>query len=61
MIPNDRCPEPEPGPESARAERETDDDAAEIRYSLTALGEAALSDASGGALFRGFGPCGALA
>jgi hypothetical protein len=47
--------------------READDDAetdlAEIRYSLTALGEAALAeDRPGrGPRFRGFGPCGAVA
>jgi hypothetical protein len=34
----------------------TDDEAAEIRYSLTALGEAVVSDRRG-RLFRGFGPC----
>ncbi len=33
-------------------------DAAEIRYSLTALGEALLAERSG-RRFRGFGPCGA--
>jgi hypothetical protein len=36
-----------------------DDEAAEIRYSLTALGEAVLSDRRG--RFRGFGPCMAVA
>ena len=36
-----------------------DDDAAEIRYSLTALGEAVLNDRRG--RFRGFGPCIAVA
>jgi len=48
--------------------RAADDDAeadlAEIRYSLTALGESALAerDRSGrGPRFRGFGPCGAVA
>ena len=33
-----------------------DDEAAEIRFSLTALGEAVVSDRRG-RLFRGFGPC----
>jgi hypothetical protein len=37
-----------------------DDEAAEIRYSLTALGEAAVSDRRGRP-FRGFGPCWAAA
>jgi len=32
-----------------------DDEAAEIRYSLTALGETVLADRRG--RFRGFGPC----
>jgi len=48
--------------------READDDAeadlAEIRYSLTALGEAALAEGGRrgrGPRFRGFGPCGAVA
>ncbi len=37
--------------------RETnDDEAAEIRYSLTALGEAVLAERKG-TRFRGFGPC----
>ena len=36
-----------------------DDEAAEIRYSLTALGEAVLSERRG--RFRGFGPCIAVA
>jgi hypothetical protein len=51
-----------------RSIREADDDAesdlAEIRYSLTALGEAALAegdDRGCGPRFRGFGPCGAVA
>ncbi len=38
-------------------------DAAEIRYSLTALGEAALAEGAGNRRrprFRGFGPCGAV-
>ena len=43
---------------SATPETE-DDEAAEIRYSLTALGEAVLSDRRG--RFRGFGPCMAIA
>jgi hypothetical protein len=38
--------------EAERAE----DEAAEIRYSLTALGEAVVSDLRGRP-FRGFGPC----
>ena len=33
------------------------DDAEEIRYSLTALGEAAVSERSRPPRFRGFGPC----
>jgi len=33
-----------------------EDEAAEIRYSLTALGEAVVSDRRGRP-FRGFGPC----
>jgi hypothetical protein len=32
-----------------------EDEAAEIRYSLTALGETVLADRRG--RFRGFGPC----
>jgi hypothetical protein len=36
-----------------------DDDDAEIRYSLTFLGEAVLNDRRG--RFRGFGPCVAVA
>ncbi len=35
---------------------EADDDAADIRYSLTALGEALVSEARG-RRFGGFGPC----
>ncbi len=35
---------------------EDEDEAAEIRYSLTALGEAAVNERRG-RLFRGFGPC----
>lgn len=34
----------------------SDDDAAEIRYSLTALGEALVAERSK-VRFRGFGPC----
>jgi hypothetical protein len=41
-----------PGPE--------EDEAAEIRYSLTALGEAVLAERRG-KRFRGFGPCVAVA
>jgi hypothetical protein len=41
------------GPEASERE---DDEAAEIRYSLTALGEAVLAERRG-RLFRGFGPC----
>ncbi|MFY9780334.1 MAG: hypothetical protein WAJ85_07475 [Candidatus Baltobacteraceae bacterium] len=37
-----------------------DDEAAEIRYSLTALGEAVLAERRG-KRFRGFGPCAAVA
>ncbi len=46
--------------ESQNATDDRDDDASEIRYSLTALGEAAVSDRRG-RLFRGFGPCVAAA
>jgi hypothetical protein len=41
-----------------------DDDAAEIRYSLTALGEAVLGRdprGRGRPMFRGFGPCAKVA
>jgi hypothetical protein len=37
---------------------EPDDDAAEIRFSLTALGEALVAERRGRP-FRGFGPCAA--
>ncbi|MGP6158931.1 MAG: hypothetical protein ACLPYS_15725 [Vulcanimicrobiaceae bacterium] len=37
-----------------------EDEAAEIRYSLTALGEAVLAERRG-KRFRGFGPCVAVA
>jgi hypothetical protein len=37
-----------------------DDEAADIRYSLTALGEAVLAERRG-KRFRGFGPCAAVA
>ena len=39
------------------------DDELEIRFSLTALGESAVSasDRGRGRRFRGFGPCGAVA
>jgi hypothetical protein len=43
---------------------EDDDEAAEIRYSLTALGESVLGDERAGRRkkrFRGFGPCRAVA
>jgi len=43
---------------------DAEDDAAEIRYSLTALGEAALGHdprRGRGSRFRGFGPCVAVA
>jgi hypothetical protein len=43
---------------------EPNDDADEIRYSLTALGEAALAEEARrtrGRRFRGFGPCIAVA
>jgi len=36
---------------------EPNDDAEEIRFSLTALGEAVLAEAAGDKRFRGFGPC----
>jgi hypothetical protein len=43
---------------SARA-WDDDDEEAEIRFSLTALGEAVVSDRDGRRpKFRGFGPCG---
>jgi hypothetical protein len=37
-----------------------EDESAEIRYSLTALGEAVLAERQG-KRFRGFGPCAAVA
>ena len=40
---------------------EAGDDEAEIRYSLTALGEAAVIEAASRKRFRGFGPCMAVA
>jgi hypothetical protein len=40
---------------------EPGDDEAEIRYSLTALGEAAVGEAASRKRFRGFGPCMAVA
>jgi hypothetical protein len=45
----------EQGTVSVEADVE-DDEAAEIRYSLTALGEAVLAERRG-RRFRGFGPC----
>jgi|GEM_PF-2009131 hypothetical protein len=48
---------PDPRDRAARdAERDAADDLAEIRYSLTALGEAMVSDRAR-TRFRGFGPC----
>jgi hypothetical protein len=49
----------ERGAGSAEAEAK-DDDPAEIRYSLTALGEAVLAERRG-RRFCGFGPCAAVA
>jgi hypothetical protein len=52
------------GPNVSTADDEAESDLAEIRYSLTALGEAALAEADRigrGPRFRGFGPCGAVA
>ena len=49
----------ERGAGSAEAEAK-DEEAAEIRYSLTALGEAVLAERRG-RRFRGFGPCAAAA
>lgn len=46
------------------ADDDAESDLAEIRYSLTALGEAALAEGEHrgrGPRFRGFGPCGAVA
>jgi hypothetical protein len=62
MTPNERVPSPAQPPEPHRA-GDAEDDVAEIRYSLTALGEAALAEdrTTRGELFRGFGPCGAVA
>jgi len=40
---------------------ETNDDAEEIRFSLTALGEAVVADRTNRRPFRGFGPCVSLA
>lgn len=40
----------------AETPERNDDEAAEIRYSLTVLGEAVLAERKG-ARFRGFGPC----
>jgi len=50
-------------PAAPELEWEANDDADEIRYSLTALGEAALarSEVKRGTRFRGFGPCAAVA
>jgi hypothetical protein len=43
--------------EPAEATWEPSDDADQIRYSLTALGEAAVAERSRRPRFRGFGPC----
>jgi hypothetical protein len=51
-----RSPGSEPG-ESAEAAWEPNDEPEEIRYSLTALGEAAVLERKRGPRFRGFGPC----
>jgi hypothetical protein len=53
-----RSAEPQP-PAAEPPEALGDDDADLIRYSLTALGEAVLSERRG--RFRGFGPCVAVA
>jgi hypothetical protein len=43
------------------ASRDVDDDEAQIRFSLTALGEAVVSDRDRRRpKFRGFGPCGRI-
>ena len=42
--------------EARAAEDDRDDEAAEIRYSLTALGEALVAERKR-SRFRGFGPC----
>ncbi len=48
---------PDPRDRAARdAARDVSDDLAEIRYSLTALGEALVTDRIR-TRFRGFGPC----
>lgn len=48
---------PDPRDRAAReAARDAADDLAEIRYSLTVLGEALVSDRAR-TRFRGFGPC----
>jgi hypothetical protein len=54
-------PRPSDAPDTVEAQDEQlrDDEAAEIRYSLTSLGEAVLSERRG--RFRGFGPCVAVA
>lgn len=43
-------------PDSSVERESTNEDAAEIRYSLTALGEALVAERSK-VRFRGFGPC----
>jgi hypothetical protein len=43
-------------PSAAPFEAEAEDEAADIRYSLTALGEAVVAERRGRP-FRGFGPC----
>lgn len=47
---------PDPRDGAARGADDAADDLAEIRYSLTALGEAVVADRAR-ARFRGFGPC----
>jgi len=48
-------------PASPARSWEPGDDEAEIRFSLTALGEAVVSErAKRGPKFRGFGPCGRI-
>ena len=48
---------PNPHDRAARdAARDSDDDLAEIRFSLTVLGEALVADRAR-TRFRGFGPC----
>ncbi len=62
-APSRRRPAPKPAPSQIivadPAGRPAGEDDDEIRYSLTALGEAVVSERRG--RFRGFGPCVAVA